>query len=220
MSLIRLEGITKKYGAYKALDNLSLSFDIGRQYAVVGSSGSGKSTMLYLLGGLDRPTSGDIYIQDQPLFKKSDKELALYRNTNVGFIFQFHFLLPGMSCLDNILLPAEIGGADKGKIKRTSIELAKHLKVSHCLTKFPHQLSGGEQQRINVIRALSMKPKMLLCDEPTGNLDSENTVKVTSLLRELAREFSATLIVVTHDPSVVEGFDRKCHLKDGKLLHI
>lgn len=218
MSVIRLNEITKKYGNFKALDKLTLEFEMGQQYAVLGASGSGKSTMLYLMGGLDRPTRGEITIDGMPLFKKSDKELALFRNRHVGFIFQFHFLLPGMTCMDNILLPAQIGGLDAGPISKRCLELADHLQVSHCLKKFPHQLSGGEQQRINVIRALSLKPKMLLCDEPTGNLDSENTVKVTKLLRDLASEFAATLIVVTHDSAVVEAFDHKCQLRDGKLV--
>ncbi len=219
MEMISVNKITKKYGDFYALNELSLNFSAGEQYAILGASGSGKSSLLYLMGGLDRPDSGDIIIDDNSLFSMNDKEMALFRNRYVGFVFQFHFLLPSIDCLQNILLPAQIGGVSDKEVKKRSLELADHLGVSHCLVKYPYQLSGGEQQRISIIRALSLKPKMLLCDEPTGSLDSENSQKVTSLLKELAKEFSSTLAVVTHDPSVAEHFDKQYHLKDGRLIN-
>ena len=217
--MIEVQGLSKKYGQFYALNNLSLSFEAGSQYAVLGASGCGKSSLLYLLGGLDRPHSGDIIMSGgKSLFSMSDKDLALFRNTEVGFIFQFHFLLPSINCMENILLPAKIGNKNTSEVKERAKKLAEHLNVTHCLKKFPYELSGGEQQRINIIRALSLRPKMLLCDEPTGSLDSENSQKVTSLLKELAREFNATLIVVTHDAQVAKHFDKQYHLQDGQLL--
>lgn len=219
MEMINVNKITKKYGDFYALNDLSLNFNAGEQYAVLGASGSGKSSLLYLMGGLDRPDSGDIIIDKISLFNMNDKELALFRNRYVGFVFQFHFLLPSIDCMQNILLPAQIGGVKDKTAQKRSLELADHLGVSHCLKKYPYQLSGGEQQRISIIRALSLKPKMMLCDEPTGSLDSENSQKVTVLLKELAREFSSTLIIVTHDPSVAKHFNKQYHLKDGQLIN-
>lgn len=218
MAFIEVKNLTKKYGDFSAIQDLSLVFDESAQYAILGASGSGKSTLLYHLGGLDRPTSGEILIDGENIASFSDKKLAAFRNKSVGFVFQFHFLLPSMSCEENILLPAQIAGVETANVKSRCGELARHLGVAHCLDKYPYQLSGGEQQRINIIRALSLKPKMLLCDEPTGSLDSENSQKVTQLLKELATEYGATLIVVTHDVNVASHFNSQFHLKDGSLL--
>lgn len=195
--------------------------DEGGEYLIRGASGSGKSTLLYLLGGLDRPTDGEVVVNQKNLVDLSDEELALYRNRYVGFVFQFHFLLPSMNCLDNILLPARLAGMDAketAEVKARALDLAKTLMVTHCLEKFPFELSGGEQQRINIIRALSLRPKLLLCDEPTGNLDSENSQKVIQLLRMLSREFKSTLVVVTHDPMIAESFSSQFLMKDGMLV--
>lgn len=218
MSLVQVKNVSKKYGSQFALKDLSLELAAGNQYAILGASGSGKSTLLYLLGGLDRADKGEIVIDGLPLSKLSDEKMADYRNNSVGFIFQFHFLLPSVNCMKNILLPAEIGGHKTGPIKKSSLELAEHLGITHCLNKFPYQLSGGEQQRVNIVRALSLKPKLLLCDEPTGNLDSENSNKVTLLLQKLAREFGSTLAVVTHDRSVSNKFENTFVLRDGQLI--
>jgi ABC-type lipoprotein export system ATPase subunit len=174
--------------------------------------------LLYLLGGLDHPTSGKVIIDNKNLTTMNDEELALFRNSNVGFVFQFHFLLPSMSCKDNILLPGRIGGMNIKSIEKDVEELAKILGVLHCLPKFPYEISGGEQQRVNIIRALSLKPKMLLCDEPTGNLDSKNSEKVTNLLKHLASDFGATLLVVTHDDKVASFFPRKIVIEDGQII--
>lgn len=218
MSLVNVKNVSKKYGSQYALKNLTLSLEEKGQYAIVGASGSGKSTLLYLLGGLDKPDVGEIEVDGLDLGQLSDGEMANYRNTKVGFIFQFHFLLPSINCLKNILLPAEIGGHKIGPVKKQALELAEHLGITQCLKKFPYQLSGGEQQRVNIVRALSLRPQILLCDEPTGNLDSENSVKVTALLQKLAKEFDSTLAVVTHDHSVANRFKQKFVLKDGQLV--
>lgn len=215
---IAVKDVKRHYGAVHAVDGVTLALEQGEQYAIQGASGSGKSTLLYLLGGLDRPTSGEVTIEGSLLNKLSDEGLAEYRNRWVGFVFQFHFLLPSLNGLSNILLPARIGGHRVEDVEKHARELSRVLGVQHCLDKFPYELSGGEQQRINLIRALSLKPRLLLCDEPTGNLDSENSLKVVDLLQGLSREYNSTLVVVTHDPSVVAKFPVVYTMRDGRVL--
>lgn len=218
MSFIVLSNVEKSFGKTKVLRGLNLNIESKELVAIRGASGSGKSTLLYLLGGLDHPTSGKVLVEGKNLTTMDDEELALFRNQYVGFVFQFHFLLPSMTCRDNILLPARIGGHDTKRVEKDIDELAQTLGVTHCLTKFPFEISGGEQQRINIIRALSLRPKILLCDEPTGNLDSKNSEKVASLLKSLAAEFGATLLVVTHDDKVASFFPRKIVIEDGQII--
>jgi len=218
MSFIRLENVEKSFGKTKVLQGINLEIGARELVAIRGASGSGKSTLLYLLGGLDHPTSGKVIMDNKNLTSMSDDELANFRNSHVGFVFQFHFLLPSMTCRDNILLPARIGGRDTAKVEKDTDELAKILGVTHCLQKFPFEISGGEQQRINIIRALSLRPKILLCDEPTGNLDSKNSEKVSTLLKNLAADFGATLMVVTHDDKVASFFPRKIVIEDGQII--
>jgi lipoprotein-releasing system ATP-binding protein len=216
--MIKVENVKKYYKKSHALNGITLSMNEGEEYIIRGASGSGKSTLLYLLGGLDRPTEGKVIVNQKNLVELSDEDLALYRNRYVGFVFQFHFLLSSMNCMDNILLPGRLGGVYNDEVESRANKLAKILNVEHCLEKFPFELSGGEQQRINIIRALSLKPKLLLCDEPTGNLDSENSQKVIQLLRSLAKEFHATLVVVTHDPHVAQSFSNQLFMKDGLFV--
>ncbi len=218
MSFITLHNVEKTFGKTKVLRGLNLSIEDRELVAIRGASGSGKSTLLYLLGGLDHPTSGKVLIDGKNLTSMDDEKLALFRNSYVGFVFQFHFLLPSMTCRDNILLPARIGGKDTKIVEKDIEELAKILGVTHCLSKFPFEISGGEQQRINIIRALSLRPKILLCDEPTGNLDSKNSEKVATLLKNLAADFGATLLVVTHDDKVASFFPRKIVIEDGQII--
>ncbi len=218
MSFISLKGICKNYGQTQVLKSINLELESQAHYSLVGASGSGKSTLLYLLGGLDGPTSGEIIVDKQHIHNLEDAKLAFYRNNYVGFVFQFHFLLPSMDCLSNILLPARIGGKDLKAVELQAKKLAEGLGVTHCLNKMPYQLSGGEQQRINIVRAMSLRPKILLCDEPTGNLDSENSQKVVLLLKQLAKEFEATLLVVTHDEKVAAHFDQKITIEDGRII--
>lgn len=218
MSFIQLENVEKSYGKTKVLRGLNLSIESRELVAIRGASGSGKSTLLYLLGGLDHPTSGKVIIDHKNLTSMGDEELAHFRNSHVGFVFQFHFLLPSMTCRDNIFLPARIGGKESRQVSKDVEELANTLGVTHCLSKFPYEISGGEQQRVNIIRALSLRPKILLCDEPTGNLDSKNSEKVTTLLKNLSADFGATLMVVTHDDKVASFFPRKIVIEDGQII--
>ncbi len=218
MSFIMLSNVEKSFGKTKVLRGINLQIEAKELAAIRGASGSGKSTLLYLLGGLDQPTTGKVIIDNKNLSSMSDEELAYFRNSHVGFVFQFHFLLPSMSCRENILLPGRIGGRDIGKVEEDCEELAKILGVTHCLSKFPFEISGGEQQRVNIIRALSLRPRILLCDEPTGNLDSKNSEKVTNLLKGLAADFGATLLVVTHDDKVASFFPRKIVIEDGQII--
>jgi len=216
--IIRVHQVEKDYGPTKVLRGVDLTVMPGERLAIRGASGSGKSTLLYLLGGLERTQRGVVEVAGKNLAQLDDESLAQYRNTMVGFVFQFHFLLPSLTALGNILLPARIGPHDVAAVEARARKLAQRLGVSHCLDKWPHQLSGGEQQRINIVRALSLKPSLLLCDEPTGNLDSQNSSKVTELLGELAHEYNSTLIVVTHDDKVASSFERKIVIEDGHIL--
>lgn len=216
--IIKIENVKKTYTKSQALRGVSFTMNEGEEYLIRGASGSGKSTLLYLLGGLDRPTEGKVIVNQNNLVDLSDEDLALYRNRYVGFVFQFHFLLSSMNCMDNILLPGRLGGVESEEVVVRAKNLARVLNVEHCLEKYPYELSGGEQQRINIIRALSLRPKLLLCDEPTGNLDSENSHKVIQLLRSLAKEFGATLVVVTHDPQIAQSFSNQFVMKDGLLI--
>lgn len=218
MSFLKIQNVCKNFGPQQVLKNINLEIGKGSKTALLGASGSGKSTLLYLIGGLDQPTSGTILYNEENLALKTDESLANYRNNEVGFIFQFHFLLPSMKALDNILLPAKIGGKDTEVVQKSAISLAYRLGVSHCLKKYPFELSGGEQQRINIIRALSLNPKLLLCDEPTGNLDSQNSKNVMGILFELASENNLTLIVVTHDEKIANTLESKIIIEDGHII--
>jgi len=215
---VQITSAAKTYGKVRALDKATVNFERGGQYAVMGASGSGKSTLLYLIGGLDRADEGSVVVDGKNLGDLNDEALASYRGSEVGFVFQFHFLLNSLSCLDNILLPAKIAGRSLKEVRTHVLGLAEKLGVSNLLEKFPYQLSGGEQQRINIIRALSLKPKLLLCDEPTGNLDSHNTELVVDLLSQLAKEQHSTLVVVTHDQNVAARFSHQVRMRDGSII--
>lgn len=215
---LEVNKLKKSYGDTNILRGLSFSLAKSEDLAIVGRSGSGKSTLLYTLGALEKPDSGSILIDGVDIGKLSDEKLAQFRNEFIGFVFQFHFLLPSMNCIDNILLPAKIGGQKLKPIRSRVLDFAKKLEVEHCLKKYPYQISGGEQQRINIIRAISLNPKMILCDEPTGNLDSQNTMNVLGLLRGLSEDIDSTLIVVTHDISVSNSFHKKITIEDGQII--
>lgn len=218
MSFVKINNVSKSFGKTKVLNSIDLSINKAEQVVIKGASGSGKSSLLYLMGALDQPDSGDIQIDSLKLSELNDEKLALFRNSKVGFVFQFHFLLPSMNCLDNILLPSKIGQIKDNELNAWIDSLSEKLGVSHCLKKYPFEISGGEQQRINIIRALSLKPALLLCDEPTGNLDSKNSSLVMELLKSLSTEIKSTLVVVTHDTKIAESFGRKITIEDGYII--
>ena len=216
--MIQVSNVNKSFGKHQILRNISIDVESGEQVVLHGASGSGKSTLLYLIGALERADSGTIFIDGQDITRFSDDGLAYFRNTQIGLVFQFHFLLHSMSALDNILLPAQIGNHSIKKVKSFIMELAKFLNITHLLNKYPYELSGGEQQRINLLRAISLKPKTILADEPTGNLDSKNSSLVMDLLQSLCGELSSTLLVVTHDLKMKERFNRKITIEDGQII--
>lgn len=215
---IQVNNLNKSYGETQVLRNLSFSVEKSEDLVILGSSGSGKSTLLYILGALEKPDSGEVLIDGRDISLLGDEELAVFRNQSIGFVFQFHFLLPSMNCLSNILLPAKIGGVSEKKVYGRVLDFAKILGVEKCLKKYPFELSGGEQQRINIIRAISLNPKLILCDEPTGNLDSKNSQTVVELLRKLCVEIDSTLAIVTHDKSVANLFHQKITIEDGQII--
>tara|TARA_B100001971_G_scaffold129103_1_gene118984 strand:- start:17912 stop:18574 length:663 start_codon:yes stop_codon:yes gene_type:complete len=216
--LVECSEISKSFNELKILKGISLNLAHKEKYVIQGASGSGKSTLLYLLGGLDKPDAGKITYEGHDISHYSDEKLAKFRNQNIGFVFQFHFLLPSMTCLQNVLLPAQISGGEKKQVKKFALELAKLMGVDHVMHKYPYQLSGGEQQRVNIIRSLSMKPSLLLCDEPTGNLDSKNSDIVIKLLTELSSEMNSTLVIVTHDGNIASRFNNKITIEDGQII--
>ncbi len=216
--MIKVNDLKKSYSGVEVLKGINLELEDKSQSVILGSSGSGKSTLLYMIGGLETPSSGTISVNGRNYSELSDSELSEFRNEQIGFVFQFHFLLSSLTCEQNILLPVKIAGRKKRKFVELTEMLAKYLGVSHCLKKYPYQISGGEQQRVNIIRALILKPKLLLCDEPTGNLDSKNSEKVIGLLKELANELGSTLVVVTHDLRIASQFPYKITIEDGQLI--
>ena len=216
--MIETRNVKRSFGEVEVLKGLNVQVSQGEQVSIQGASGSGKSTLLYLLGGLDQSTSGEVIVNDKNLSELNEEQLAEFRNLDLGFVFQFHFLLPAMSCLENMMLPARIAGKGTREISQWVNELAKNLGVQHCLNRLPSEISGGEQQRISIIRALSLRPKLILCDEPTGNLDSKNSMIVAELLKFLAREMGSTLVVVTHDSSVASHYSKKIIIEDGLII--
>src|SRR6185436_11797851 len=218
--LARTDRLTRRYvmgeTVLSALDGVSLAFEAGEIAAIVGRSGSGKSTLLQLLGGLDRPTSGEVFVRGKRLAESSEDELALYRRQDVGFIFQFFNLVPTLTAFQNIELPLTLAGIPKAERRKRAAELLERVGLGGRREHRPNQLSGGEQQRVAIARALVHDPPLLLADEPTGNLDSKTASEVLDLLRSLAGK---TILVVTHDRVLADSFARRTvELRDGKVV--
>lgn len=219
--ILEARGIYKTFQKGKqtieVLSGLDLKVWPGQQIALMGASGAGKSTLLHILGTLDRPTQGEIfYFGKIPPFE-SDQDLSLYRNKYIGFVFQFHHLLPEFTALENVMLPCFVGGHLKSQAQEIAQEMLKRLDLGNRLTHYPGELSGGEQQRVALGRALVQKPKILIADEPTGNLDRENGEKIYNLLLELNREMGITVILATHNKALANRMDQSLLLMDGKL---
>lgn len=200
-----------------ALKGIDLKINKGEFIIITGPSGSGKTTLLYLIGALDRPTEGQIYIEDVNIANLNDKQLSNIRSQNIGFIFQFHFLLPEFTSLENIIIPQLITGVKKDIAIQRAKELLNDMGLEHRINHRPGQLSGGEQQRVAIARALANKPLILLADEPTGNLDRENTHNIYSLFEQINKTHNQTIVVVTHEPELVYRANRIIKLVDGKI---
>ncbi|MGE3974978.1 MAG: ABC transporter ATP-binding protein [Bdellovibrionales bacterium] len=220
--LLRAMNLKKIYhrGAsqLEILKGIDLDIQAGEAICITGSSGAGKSTLLHILGSLDRPSEGQLYYQDTDVYKKSDDHLATFRNRHMGFVFQFHHLLKEFTALENIMMPAKVAGLAPAQAKQMAMELLEQVGLTQRATHFPSEMSGGEQQRVAVARALVMRPQILLADEPTGNLDTANSKNVQDLFFKLKDQYGLTFVVVSHDKQFASRFPRAIEIKDGVLL--
>ena len=219
--MIALRNLTREYvdgpRVVRVLTGLDLDIAAGERIAIVGESGVGKSTLLHILGTLDRPTSGDVWFDGENMATKSDHELARFRNREIGFVFQFHHLLPDFTALENVMMPAWIGGVAADEAERRAARLLTRVGLAERLEHKPGELSGGEQQRVAIARALVQEPRVVLADEPTGNLDPVTGAGVQDLLIELNRERHLTLVVVTHNRALADAMDRTLRLAGGRI---
>jgi putative ABC transport system ATP-binding protein len=218
---IEFRAVTKQFAGKRnviALDAVSLAIPRGEMVAIIGPSGSGKSTLLNLVGGLDRPTSGDVIVDGAPLAGLTDDELTRVRRDKIGFIFQFFNLLPTLSCLENVSMPLHLRGWPRRKVDERARELLNLVQLGHRMTHLPDELSGGERQRVAIARALSIYPPILLADEPTGNLDTRTGEEILALVRDVHRRLGSTVVIVTHDMNVAASCERTIALRDGHLV--
>lgn len=220
MEIVRVEHLSKVYGkgdtAVHALDDVSFSIEQGQFVAIVGPSGSGKSTLLHILGGVDTPTSGKVQIGDTDISKLDETALAIFRRRQIGLIYQFYNLIPILTVEENMTLPLLLDG--KKPDRQMLHTLVSTLGLSERLHHLPNQLSGGQQQRVSIGRALLNNPALMLADEPTGNLDSENSKEIIALLRRFNREFNQTVVIITHDERIALSADRVISVQDGKIV--
>ena len=216
--MLRASGIQKSYGPLKVLKSVDLHVAKGEIVAIVGASGAGKSTLLHILGTLDNPDAGKVYIHDKDVFAQSSRNLAAFRNQSIGFVFQFHNLLPEFSALENVLIPGLIGGRDAGEVRSRAEKLLDMLGIAHRKEHKPSELSGGEQQRTAVARALINSPDLILADEPSGNLDSKNAVDLHNLFFQLRKDLNQTFIIVTHNSDLSMMADRRVENRDGMIV--
>ncbi|NPA24558.1 MAG: ABC transporter ATP-binding protein [Deltaproteobacteria bacterium] len=199
------------------LKGIDFTIAPGERIAICGESGAGKSTMLHIIGSLDKPTAGRITYGGEDIFSRSEAELAQWRNTSIGFVFQFHHLLPEFSALENVMTPMLIGGTGGKEARRRATSLLEQVGLGQRLAHKPGELSGGEQQRVALARALVMRPKAVLADEPTGNLDEGTSEEIINLLLDCNREFNTTLLLVTHSPRLAARMDRTLYLSNGRI---
>ncbi len=216
--MINAKNIYKNFGELEVLKGVNLQINKGEIVSIVGPSGAGKTTLLQILGSLDKPSSGEVFVDNINFSKLKEKELASFRNNHIGFIFQFHQLLPEFTALENVMIPALIGKKDKRKTKEKAIEILNYLQLSDRMEHKPNELSGGEKQRVAVARALINNPALILADEPSGSLDSKNKDELHKLLFELRDKFGLTIVIVTHDKELAALSDRVIEMKDGNIL--
>lgn len=220
MNILEVKHLTKTYGEgntlVKALDDISFEVQHGEFVAIVGPSGSGKSTLLHILGGVDVPTEGQVIVDQTDISTLDETALAIFRRRQIGLIYQFYNLIPILTVEENLTLPLLLDGnkPDQRQLK----DLVERLGLEKCLRHLPNQLSGGQQQRVSIGRALMNNPALLLADEPTGNLDSQNSAEIISLLRSFNQEFNQTVIIITHDEKIALSADRVIEIEDGKIV--
>jgi lipoprotein-releasing system ATP-binding protein len=216
--MIRIQGIEKSFGPLKVLKGIDVSIKKGEIVAIVGASGAGKTTLLQIMGTLMRADKGTVHVNNTEIGALREKQLASFRNSEIGFVFQFHHLLPEFTALENVCIPAFIGGVSKGKAEKRSLDLLKMLNLQDRITHKPAELSGGEQQRIAVARALMNNPAVVLADEPSGNLDTQNKTELHKLFFELRDKLGQTFVIVTHDKELAGMSDRTLVMKDGIIV--
>lgn len=216
--MIVAKDIRKKYGELEILKGVDLEIKQGEIVSIVGSSGAGKTTLLSILGTLDRPDSGSVTINNQNVFDLNDKKLAAFRNKHIGFVFQFHQLLPEFSAIENVCIPALIAKQTKKEAEKNAAELLDLFGLTNRANHKPSELSGGEQQRVAVARALINKPAVIFADEPSGNLDSVNASQLHDLFFQLRDSFNQTFVIVTHNPALASKADRSLQMRDGKIV--
>jgi putative ABC transport system ATP-binding protein len=219
--MISLAGVCKSYNGKRqvtALDSVNLEIERGEMVSLVGPSGSGKSTLLNLIGGLDRPSSGEIRIDGQNVAALSDDDLTRLRRDKIGFIFQFFNLLPSLTCVENVALPLHLKGLGRKEIDKRARELLEMVQLGHRFDHQPDELSGGERQRVAIARALAFYPPVLLADEPTGNLDTRTGADILKLIHDLHQRLNSTVLIVTHDNSVAESCPRTVTLRDARIV--
>lgn len=217
--MIDIKGVTKNFGALEVLKGIDLHINKGEVVSIVGPSGAGKTTLLQIMGTLDQPDNGEVVIDDVNVNKLSTNKLSDFRNRHIGFVFQFHQLLPEFTAQENIMIPAFISGLSRSEARKRSMELLKFLGLEDRAKHKPAELSGGEKQRIAVARALINKPAVIMADEPSGSLDTKNKQELHQLFFDLRDKFGQTFVIVTHDESLAKLTDRTIHLKDGQILN-
>lgn len=220
-NLLEVRGLCKSYGSGSSrldvLSGIDLNLQSGTTTALVGASGAGKSTLLNLLGALDRPTSGTVCFRGDNIFNKNDRQLAAFRNRSIGFVFQFHHLLPEFTALENVMMPALIARIPRPQARKTAETLLEDVGLGQRMTHRPGELSGGEQQRVAIARALALGPELLLADEPTGNLDMKTSDGIHAMLTELQIKNGLTLVIVTHNERLASAMGTTIHLLDGRV---
>ena len=218
--MIQLESITKNFGSLQVLKGISFTIEKGEVVSIVGPSGAGKTTLLQIMGTLDRPDSGQVWLNGTDISRMKEKELSAFRNREIGFVFQFHQLLPEFTALENVMIPALIQGVSSSTARKSAMEMLDFLGLSSRVSHKPAELSGGEKQRVAVARALVNHPSVILADEPSGSLDTQNKEELHRLFFDLRDKLGQTFVIVTHDEDLASKTDRTIHLIDGRVVSL